>query len=124
MVRSVARVYHSFSPDEQKEAAIFCQNYGEASAIDLFGTKYRLPPALSGHQNYFFWGPRGYTGEIVVVLDEGADDEREQFQSVEDRGLVESSPWAMPWEQRVHVYICRGLRGTLRDLWPRLRTCY
>jgi len=124
MVRSVARVYHSLSPDEQKEAAIFCQNYGEASAIDLFGTKYRLPPALSGHQNYFFWGPRGYTGEIVVVLDEGADDEREQFQSVEDRGLVESSPWAMPWEQRVHVYICRGLRGTLRDLWPKLRNWY
>src|SRR5437660_9927394 len=87
MVRSVARVYHSLSPDEQKRAAIFCQNYGEAGAIDLFGTRYRLPPALSGHQNYFFWGPRRYRGEIVVILDEKADDEREKFQSVEDRGL-------------------------------------
>ena len=121
MVRSVGRVYDSLSPNEQKRAAIFCQNYGEAGAIDLFGAKYRLPLALSGHQNYFLWGPRGYTGEIVVVLEERADDEREHFQLVEDRGLVESSPWAMPWEQRVHVYICRGLKGTLRDLWPKLR---
>ena len=81
-----------------------------------FWRKIPTPLALSGHQNYFLWGPRGYTGEIVVVLDE-----REHFQLVEDRGLVESSPWAMPWEQRVHVYICRGLKGTLRDLWPKLR---
>ena len=124
MVGSVARVYQNLSPEEQKQAGIFCQNYGEAGAIDLFGPKYGLPPALSGHQNYFLWGPRGYTGEIVIVLDERAEDEREQFQSVEDHGLIESSPWAMPWEQRVHVYICRGLKRTLHDLWPKLRNWY
>jgi Dolichyl-phosphate-mannose-protein mannosyltransferase len=124
MVRSVARVHQNLSPEEQRQAAIFCQNYGEAGAIDLFGPKYGLPQALSGHQNYFFWGPRGYGGQVVIVLDEGADEEGEQFQSVEDRGSVENSPWAMPWEQRVHVYICRGLKGTLRDLWPKLRNWY
>ena len=124
MVRSVARAYHSLSPDEQKRAAIFAQNYGEAGAIDFFGPRYRLPPAISGHQNYFLWGPRGYTGEIVVVLDEEADDERKQFGSVEDHGPVESSRWAMPWEQRTHVFICRHLKGTLTDLWPKLRSWY
>ncbi|MEY2492087.1 MAG: hypothetical protein QOH24_1038 [Verrucomicrobiota bacterium] len=124
MVRSVARVYHSLSPEEQKRAAIFAQNYGEAGAIDFFGPKYGLPPAISGHQNYFLWGPRGYTGEIVVVLDEEADDERAQFGSVQDHGRVESSSWAMPWEQRTHIFICRHLKGTLSDLWPKLRSWY
>jgi Dolichyl-phosphate-mannose-protein mannosyltransferase len=103
MVRSVARVYASLPANEQKPAAIFCQNYGEAGAIDFFGPKYGLPPALSGHQNYFYWGPDDYTGEIMIVLDDDATDEREQFGSVEDRGMVESSPWAMPWEQRLHI---------------------
>src|SRR5213080_3887044 len=93
MVQSVARVYTSLPPDERKRAGIFCQNYGEAGAIDFFGPKYGLPPALSGHQNYFYWGPRDYTGEIMIVLDDDATDEREQFGSVEDRGLVENSPW-------------------------------
>ena len=124
MVRSVAHIYHSLSPEEQKRAAIFAQNYGEAGAIDFFGPKYGLPPALSGHQNYFLWGPRGYTGKIVLVLDEEADDERHQFQSVEDRGPIERSRWAMPWEQRVHVYVCRDLKETLADLWPKLRSWY
>ncbi|MGB8341130.1 MAG: glycosyltransferase family 39 protein, partial [Chthoniobacterales bacterium] len=121
MARSVARVYDSLSPEEQKHVAIFCQDYGQAGAIDFFGPKYGLPPALSGHQNYFYWGPGKYTGEIMIVLDDEATDEREQFRSVEDRGRVESSPWAMPGEQRQHIYVCRDLKGGLRDLWPKVR---
>ncbi|PYL46241.1 MAG: glycosyltransferase [Verrucomicrobia bacterium] len=121
MVQSVARVYTSLPPDERKRAGIFCQNYGEAGAIDFFGPKYGLPPALSGHQNYFYWGPDEYTGEIMLVLDDHATDEREQFQSVQDRGPVETSPWAMPNEQRLHILICRGLKTSLRELWPKLR---
>jgi hypothetical protein len=121
MVRSVAQVYGSLTPDEQKRAEIFCQNYGEAGAIDFFGPKYGLPPALSGHQNYFYWGPGDYTGEIMIVLDDEATDEREQFRSVEDRGPVETSPWAMPNEQRLHILVCRDLKIPLRELWPKLR---
>jgi hypothetical protein len=48
--------------------AIFAENYGEAGAIDLSGPRYGLPPAISGHQNYFLWGPRGYTGESLIVI--------------------------------------------------------
>jgi hypothetical protein len=121
MVRSVARAYANLSPDDQKRAGIFCQNYGEAGAIDFFGSKLGLPPAISGHQNYFLWGPRDYTGEVLLVLDDSADEERQQFESVEDLGQIESSPWAMPWEQRNHIYLCRHLKGSLRDLWPKVK---
>jgi hypothetical protein len=99
MVGSVARVYASLPPEEQKRAAIFCQNYGEAGAIDSAGnTDYR---------------PRS--------LDDDAADEREQFRSVEDRGLIESSPSAVPWEQRQHILVCRDLKIPLRELWPKVR---
>jgi hypothetical protein len=37
MVGSVAHVYHHLRPEDEKRAAIFCQNYGEAGAIDFFG---------------------------------------------------------------------------------------
>ena len=121
MVRSVARAYATLAPGDQKRVAIFCQNYGQAGAIDFFGPKLGLPPAISGHQNYFLWGPHDYTGEVLLVLDYDADDERQQFESVEDLGQVLSSPWAMPWEQRSHIYLCRRLKGTLDDLWPKLK---
>src|SRR6266540_1990558 len=69
MVGSVGHVYNHLHPEDKKRAAIFCQNYGEAGAIDFFGPKFGLPPAISGHQNYFLWGPRDWTGEVALVLD-------------------------------------------------------
>ena len=121
MVGSVAHVYHHLRPEDEKRAAIFCQNYGEAGAIDFFGPKLGLPPAISGHQNYFLWGPRDWTGEVILVLDTNDDDERELFGSVEDLGQVVSSPWAMPFERRMHIFLCRDLKIGVRELWPRLK---
>jgi hypothetical protein len=121
MVGSVAHAYHHLGPEDEKRAAIFCQNYGEAGAIDFFGPKLRLPPAISGHQNYFLWGPRDWNGEVILVLDTNGDNERELFGSVEDLGQIVSSPWAMPFERRRHIYLCRDLKLGVRDLWPRVK---
>jgi len=121
MVGSVAHVYHHLQPEDEKHAAIFCQNYGEAGAIDFFGPKLGLPLAISGHQNYFLWGPRDWTGEVILVLDTDADDQRKLFGSVEDLGQVASSHWAMPYERRNHIYLCRDLKTSVRELWPRIK---
>jgi hypothetical protein len=121
MVASVAHVHHHLHPEDEKRAAIFCQNYGEAGAIDFFGPKFGLPPAISGHQNYFLWGPRDWTGEVALVLDTRDDDERELFASVEDLGQIVSSPWAMPFERRTHIYLCRNLKMNVGGVWPRLK---
>jgi dolichyl-phosphate-mannose-protein mannosyltransferase len=121
MVGSVAHVYHHLRPEDERRAVIFCQNYGEAGAIDFFGPNFELPPAISGHQNYFFWGPRDWTGEVILVLDTNDDDERELFGSVEDLGQVVSSPWAMPFERRTHIYLCRDLKISVGELWPRVK---
>ena len=95
MVGSIADVYRHLPPDDQKRAAIFCQNYGEAGAIDFFRAEARLPPAISGHQNYFLWGPRDWTGKVILVLDMSDEDERELFGSVEDLATGRQQPWAM-----------------------------
>ena len=121
MVASVGHVYNHLRPEDKKRAAIFCQNYGEAGAIDFFGPQFGLPSAISGHQNYFLWGPRDWTGEVALVLDTHDDNEREQFASVEDLGQIVSSPWAMPFERRMHIYLCHDLKANVRDFWPRVK---
>jgi hypothetical protein len=87
-----SHVYHHLRPEDGKRAAIFCENYGEAGAIDFFGPKLGLPPAISGHQNYSLWGPRDCTGEVILALDTNDEDEHKLFASVEDLGQVVSSP--------------------------------
>jgi hypothetical protein len=121
MVASVGHVYNHLRPEDKKRAAIFCQNYGEAGAIDFFGPQFGLPSAISGHQNYFLWGPRDWTGEVALVLDTRDDNEREQFASVEDLGQIVSSPWAMPFERRMHIYLCHDLKANVRELWPQVK---
>ena len=121
MVASVGHVYNHLRPEDKKRAAIFCQNYGEAGAIDFFGANFGLPPAISGHQNYFLWGPRDWTGEVALVLDTRDDSAREHFASVEDLGQIVSSPWAMPFERRMHIYLCHDLKANVREVWPRVK---
>ncbi|HKV57954.1 MAG TPA: glycosyltransferase family 39 protein, partial [Ktedonobacteraceae bacterium] len=68
MTATVARVYHSLSPDEQAQACIFTENYGEAGAIDFYGSQYHLPQAISGHNTYYLWGPGNCTGAVVISI--------------------------------------------------------
>lgn len=115
-VDAVARVFHSLSPEEQGKTAIFCGNYGQAAAIDFFGSRYGLPKAISGHQNYFLWGPRKYTGEIMIVVGQPEEDVRQYFASVEAAATV-NVPYAYSYETWP-ILLCRGLKGNLQALWP------
>jgi hypothetical protein len=54
----------------------------------------------------------------MIVLDDDATDEREQFRSVEDRGWSKAVPGRCHWEQRLHIFVCRDLKISLRDFGP------
>ncbi len=119
MAQTVARVYHSLPPEDQKRAAIFGQNYGQAGAIDHYGPALGLPKAISGHVSYFLWGPRGYTGDVMIVMDDDRETLQKIFRSVEYGGHVEH-PYSMPYEH-FDVWVCRGMREPLAQVWPRLK---
>jgi hypothetical protein len=119
MAQEVARVYHSLPPADQAKAAIFGQNYGQAGAIDHFGPALGLPKAISGHLTYYLWGPRGYTGEVMIVLDDNRERLSSLFKSVELAGHV-THPYSMPYEH-FDVWICRGLRQPMAELWPQIK---
>jgi hypothetical protein len=119
MVEKVGKVYNSPSPQEKAKTAIFANNYGEAGAIDFFGPKYGLPKAISGHQNYWFWGPRNYTGEIMIVLQGDRENLESKCRSVEEVAMIDH-PYAMA-EEHNPIFICRGRKRTLQDDWPKLK---
>jgi hypothetical protein len=119
MVATVARVYHSLTPDEQERTAIFGSNYGQAAAIDFFGPQYGLPKAISGHQNYFLWGPRHYDGDIVILLGGLEEEAREQFDSVTVAATL-NNPYAYRYENRP-ILLCRGLKWNLQAEWSRVK---
>jgi hypothetical protein len=78
-----------------------------------------LPPAISGHQNYFLWGPRDYTGESVIVMQGQQQELEERFASVQKAATV-YHPYSMPY-QHFDVFYCRGLNQPLNAIWPQLK---
>ncbi|HEY5341429.1 MAG TPA: hypothetical protein VIK27_10405, partial [Candidatus Aquilonibacter sp.] len=115
MVAAVAKVYNSLPPARRARAAIFTDNYGEAAAIDFFGGAYGLPPALSGHNQYWLWGPRGYDGSTVVKI--GGDGATGLFA----RSRVATrfaNPWGMPYEDDLPIWLLEDPKRPLDAIWP------
>ena len=105
---------------DRADCAIFGQDYGQAGAVDFFGRGHGLPPALSGDRTYWLWGPRGYSGNCMVVLDDRRERLEQLFGQVEYVGRSQLNPFAL--EAPVDVYICRRAKfGSLAQLWPLLK---
>jgi hypothetical protein len=121
LVRRVGRVYHALPPADRARCAIFAYNYGEAGAIDFFGPRYGLPPAISPHNNYWLWGPRGASGEVLILVGGSRDERHPDFRSVE---LADTTSCAhcMPYENGAPIFVCRGLNQPLGRRWIEIRT--
>ena len=117
---AIAAVYESLPADDRARACIAGNNYGEAGAIDRFGPALGLPPAISTHNSYFLWGPRGCTGEVIIIA--GKDPARlaRMFTSVQAHGRLDCGD-CMPYEDGQTMWVARGARVPLSELWPTLK---
>ena len=119
LVEKTAQFYHSLPPEEQAKTAILGGSYGDAGAIDFFGAKYGLPKSISAHQNYWYWGPRNYTGESVILLHWPRKSAEKYCTSVVE-GPKLDNPWSMQEEQYT-IWLCKGMRPPLPEFWPDLK---
>jgi Dolichyl-phosphate-mannose-protein mannosyltransferase len=119
-VKTVAEYFHSLSPEEQRITAIGAPNYGQAGAVDLFGPALGLPKSISAANNLWIWGPREYTGESLILLDE---DSPEKYVTL-CRSLKviaqPKEPYSRP-DENLPIYHCRGLTPSVQVLWPQLK---
>jgi len=115
MAASVAKAYNSLSEEEKSKACILTANYGEAGAIWFFGEKYALPKPISGHLQYFLWGTRGHSGEIVIALGIDLENLKNHFHSVEKLASHQCL-LALRYERYLNVYVCRGPKKPLEEI--------
>jgi 4-amino-4-deoxy-L-arabinose transferase-like glycosyltransferase len=121
-VAKVAKAYHGLSPEDRARCAILASDYSKAGAVDFFGPRHGLPRAISGHQNYYLWGSREYSGEVVLVLGFPTDALRHIFREVEVVDVV-ACEYCMPDNREIPIVVARGLKMSLRAFWPQLK-CY
>jgi len=120
IVQETVVAWNQIPSEERKDCGIFAQDYGQAGAIDFLGPRYGLPQSLSGHQTWWLWGPRGYSGNCLIVLDDSRERLEELFEHVEFVGTSRDNPYAL--ERGLPVFICHGAKfGSLAQVWPKLK---
>jgi hypothetical protein len=120
LVGTIAQVDHALPPAERSVACIFTGNYGEAAAVDFFGPRVGLPPAISGHNNYFLWGPNGCTGAVVIAVDVAREDLTPFFADVTQAATITCAN-CMPYENNDPVFVARQPKLPIRDAWPNVK---
>jgi hypothetical protein len=119
MAGQVAAVYTALPPEDRAKAVFLGLDYGEAAAIDLFGRPLGLPPAISGHNNYYLWGPQEHDGSVLIVLGRNWGGLFPAYRQVEVAGEIEN-PYAMPYETGP-IYVLRDPKVPFSLIWPRLK---
>jgi hypothetical protein len=121
----VVRAFSSLTPYDQRRVCIFSSNYGEAGAIDLLGPRLdpQLPPAISGHNNYWLWGTHGCdTNLVIAVISDSPKQLVNKYESVTVVGRMDN-PYAMPFEHR-NIYVLRSRRPSAAFEWADERFYY
>ncbi|WP_298917413.1 hypothetical protein [uncultured Nostoc sp.] len=116
-VAQVAQAYQKLLPRDRTECAILAWSYDNAGAIDFFGPAYHLPKAISGHTGYYFWGPRDYSGNVVLSLGGNLTFLRQTFNSVETVVIVTHEK-IVGLRSTLPIYLCKGIKRPLSESWP------
>lgn len=111
----VAEVYHTLTPEEQAQAVIFTANYGEAGALEYYGPALGLPGVISGHNNYWLWGPGDAGGEVVIFVGVPVEDIAALFVSAEEVDRTKCD-WCL--EANRPLVVAKGSKRSLEEIWP------
>jgi Dolichyl-phosphate-mannose-protein mannosyltransferase len=120
LAKDVSEVYQSIPDSEKNRVVVYGQNYGEAGAIEYFRNKYPLPPAISGHNNYWLWGHNDIKDPIIIILGGDKEDHLKAFDNVE-QVKIHSAKYAMPYENNLPIFIARKIKTDLNETWKRVK---
>ena len=120
LAAEVGVMYHDLRPDLKQNCVIITGSYGQAGALEFYRKQFDLPPVYSTHNSYFMWGPppdsvKTYIGVLIPKSDLVGF-----FHDVDIAGLF-SCEYCMNYETEIPLYIARGPRVSVKEVWPRIK---
>ena len=74
MAQKMAKAYALLDSNEKKHTILFCDNYGQAGALNYYRRKYNLPETYSDNASFLYWIPNNMPFDNILLL---TDDEKE-----------------------------------------------
>jgi 4-amino-4-deoxy-L-arabinose transferase-like glycosyltransferase len=120
LLAALEKAHATLTPAEQEQAVVFGSWFGDTGAVNFFGPERGLPRAIGGHNNYWLWGPGDASGKVVLMIDDDAEGLREIFERVERVAEVDCR-YCMPDVNRLAVFVARGIKRPIAEVWPELK---
>jgi tetratricopeptide (TPR) repeat protein len=106
LVDQTAEIYDSVRTELDEDVGIFTENWGQASAIHLFGKKYNLPEPTSFHGWYYYETLRKHEAlDNYIVIGRPDLTLASLFYEVTLCGIY-THPYCMPYENNKQIYFC------------------
>ncbi|MGH2638491.1 MAG: ArnT family glycosyltransferase, partial [Rhabdochlamydiaceae bacterium] len=117
MLSNLSQAYNTLPASERSQACIFTSNYGEASTVNFLGKSLGLPKAISGHNNYYIWGPDSCTGQVLITVGIPLSTAQQSYKNVSTLTTL-SCQYCISYEQILPVYLCTNPNFTsLAAVW-------
>jgi len=118
LVRTVAQIRDSLSPDQQAHLGIATGNYGEYGAIDVLGRAYSLPEPIGTTNSEWYRGYPTPPPTTIIVLGNSRERADELFTNCRLAGHNGNSEGVRNEESVDHpdIFVC----GPPRKPWPQI----
>ncbi len=121
LAATMSRAYHQLPASQQAQACIFAENYGEAAALSFYARRYDLPPAISGHNNYFIWGPGHCSGTVLLTVGQRRSEIEQSYASVVQVATT-SCRYCEAEENNQPVFLATQPKfSSVHDSWPQTK---
>lgn len=120
-VRQIAGVYATLPPADRSRAVIVASNYGEAGAVDRYGSRYHVPRAYSGHNELYYQARPPDSATMAIMVGGQLAEARSHFLSCVTAGRLDNEVGVDNEEQGEQIAVCRGVIGGWAKVWPALR---
>jgi hypothetical protein len=119
-VQKFSEVYASLNDQEKQRCIILTDQYDSASEVNVLGASLGLPPAISGSNSYYLWGPQGASGECVIAFGYKEEMLKKCFREVSIAAYAPDPGFIAPPRNRP-IFLCRKPYVSLAKLWPKLK---
>lgn len=115
LTTGVEQVYDALPPAQRAQACVLTSNYGEAGALQHLAAPGRLPPIISGHNNYYLWGPGTCTGNVLILVGYSPTDVQSVGTLYTDIKLAATihCQYCIPLEKNLSIYVLSGPTGAI-----------
>ena len=121
-VGQIARFTNQLTPDQRSRLVLLTGDYGAAGAIDLYGSRYRLPAAISGHNTYWWWGTGDSPDDwVAIATNVPRASLRRMFGRVRLLAYVQTPHGVWTEEHGDPIFLCTQQFRTWSQVWPSFR---